>query len=269
MNASGSRRARMAMYSVVHRPIPGSSSNRRRASTRSAPASIVSSPPASALASASRPRRRPVGIASLRRVHSGDDLGCGEHVRDRAEWTREWLAVSGHEPAGERAGALQRDLLSEHRANSQFVSVDGIRARADPALCSRAARAASRRREQRPRCAGRNRGRAARASAASRWRDRADPPTSSARARTRRRERARRHPCHERGAGCADRSPRTLLDAGHGAKTEEGDQARGVERRAIGQAQRQRAAVLARVHACACAHAARLASSRTPRGSSR
>ena len=62
MNASGSRNARMATYSAVHGPIPGSATRERRSSVGSAPASMTTSPASTASASATRARRRPAGM---------------------------------------------------------------------------------------------------------------------------------------------------------------------------------------------------------------
>ena len=45
-------------------------------------------------------------------------------MRHRAERALEPLAVGGHQAAGERRGAAQRDLLAEHRADRELVRVD-------------------------------------------------------------------------------------------------------------------------------------------------
>ena len=60
-----------------------------------------------------------------------------------------------------------------------------------------------------------------------------------------------------------------LLDAGDGAQPEERDETLAVERRAVGQAQRERAAVLVTAVGAALARAARSGSARTPRAPSR
>ena len=274
-NASGSRRARIAMYSVVHGPTPGNASSRRRASVRSAPASITSSSRASAVASASRQRRRAsasTGGARHREpvgVHADKRLGRWEDVRDRSERTLEPLTVTGDEPARERAGAPQRDLLSEHGAHGELVSVDG--ARYTPARGPL---------HQRPeqRLAAENRGDAARVGIEVEQRARAlhgageiaqiVQPIARVHVPVGGRQLDDARAVWQAQTATV-RALERLLDTGHGAKPEEGDQPLSVQRRAVGQAQRQRPTVLRAPMSCAHARAARSASSRTPPAPSR
>ena len=148
-NASGSRSARIAMYSAVHGPIPGSASKRSRASRRSAPASTTSSPFASAATSPSSARRRATRHRERRGIRVRERGGRREHASDSAERSLERVAVRGRQTAGERRGAAHGDLLTEHGADGELVAVDG--AGHAPSRCARgrARRAAGRRRAPR------------------------------------------------------------------------------------------------------------------------
>ena len=123
MKASGSRSARMATYSAVHGPMPGSATSERRSSSGSAPASITTSPSSTACgqraqgAATARRHGKRAGVAlgqlhECRRV-SGRD---GSPRRRR----RAGLACRLHQPARHGAGPGDRDLLADDGAHGEL-----------------------------------------------------------------------------------------------------------------------------------------------------
>ena len=107
-----------------------------------------SSPRASAAGEAEQRAPPRAGHRQLLGVGLRERGGRREQVRDAAERALERLAVRGDQPAGERGGARQRDLLAEHGAHRQLVAVDVARRRGARAPRARAGRAAASRAER-------------------------------------------------------------------------------------------------------------------------
>ena len=141
MNASGSRSARIATYSAVQGPMPGSRTRARRTSSGWAPGSITTSPLTTASASATRARRRPAGMANDAGIAFGqreEAAGVGKSRR-RSRWPRETgprvsaviagrrqrVACGLHQPARDGACPRHRDLLADHGAHGELEAVGG------------------------------------------------------------------------------------------------------------------------------------------------
>jgi hypothetical protein len=65
------------------------------------------------------------GHCQLRRVYLGEHLSRREDMCDGAERTLELLAMRGRQTASQRGGAPNRDLLAEHGADAQLMTIDG------------------------------------------------------------------------------------------------------------------------------------------------
>ena len=128
MNASGSRSARMATYSAVQGPMPGSATRERRSSAGSAPGSITTSPASTAWASATRARRRPAGMAKApgsRSASSTSAAGVGKRWVTAPTGAGSELAGGQHQPPGDGARTGDRDLLPDDGAHGELEAVGG------------------------------------------------------------------------------------------------------------------------------------------------
>ena len=128
MNASGSRRARMATYSAVQGPIPGSATSEARNSEGSVPGSMTTVPLSTASASATRARRRLPGMEKVAGSSSGQRdqrVRGGEEVGDPSDGLGERLARQPYQPPGNRAGPRHGDLLADDGAHRELEPVDG------------------------------------------------------------------------------------------------------------------------------------------------
>ena len=128
MKASGSRSARMATYSAVQGPMPGSATSERRSSAGSAPGSITTSPASTAWASATRARRRPAGMAKApgsRPASSASAAGVGKRCVTAPSGVGQRFAGGLDQPSGHGARPGDRDLLADDGAHGELEAVDG------------------------------------------------------------------------------------------------------------------------------------------------
>ena len=130
MNASGSRRARMATYSAVHGPMPGSRDQ------RAAQLGRVGAGVDHDVAALHGLGQRAEGPAPSRRHGERTRVTAGqlgqrrrrrEEVGDRAVGLGERVSRRLHEPAGDRPRPGDRDLLADDGAHGELETVGGAR----------------------------------------------------------------------------------------------------------------------------------------------
>ena len=122
-NASGCLRPRSATYWAVHSPMPGSAFSRRTIASRSSDGGEQPRIPGHGRREPDdRPRPRS-GHADRRQVGRGELLRRREERDDAPRRRRQPIARPGHDPAGDRPGAGDGDLLADDRPDRKLERI--------------------------------------------------------------------------------------------------------------------------------------------------